>query len=1025
MMKNDDVAIIQRVLAGDETAFTELVKKYQKPVQALAWRKVGDFHIAEDITQDTFIKVHQRLSTLKNQNQFCGWLYVITTRLCATWLRKNRIQTEPLEDSDTSMIHEDVYSRHITEDRHKAIVEAQRETVRKLLAKLKESERTVMTLHYLGEMTIEEISRFLGVSGSTIKSRLRRARQRLQKEEPMIREALEHFQISPNLTDNIMQEIARVKPTPSSSKPFLPWAAAASTAVLIALMLGIGNQHLARIQIPYSLDTQSEMSVELVEAPIVQDIIVEPEVRNQIGSTNAVGKSDTPKQNPDEVLLAAAETEGEDKGSLSKQWIPGKVPGISGWVRTLFLTTDGKIYLLDNSDNIYKSEIDGLGWEQVYNLRSFQNFLNIDQRRNEIPITEYNDTLYMILDHEIFASTDGGETWNSVGKCPEGFFVDLAIIDGTFYLASQDRVFSSKDSGKTWKVIDEGFKVKGVVMSLDTLQNTLFLRTNIGLHNTELFRLDVDRWQPVQYPMADNTHIRSFAGTDNILYITAVLKDKIKLINLNNISQLLWVFRSTDNGNSWTEITPKNAESILDIKPFLEFKPLASLVAKKNTILIISHYGTHVIRSIDTGNTWTEENPSEISNKSGSVLNAVAINDSTFYIYGNSGIYRTFDGGISWSRYNTQPKSGLYNLTFVSRGKEQNTTGTLYAMTKEEVFKSMDKGKSWHVVNPEKGFEIDIFDEIVIPTLSRIVESDGTLYAKCQSPFTPKIVALYKISDTRKTLIPIQDMPIFDSRNLYELLNKQKMILPQEGILAAAKMLVKGSDMSYIEQLQKSSVGATQFFKQLAMAHHGQLDMIRRRGLEGVFAVSGNIFYMEYNFKLFRWEPGDTEWYDTGQEETVMFTMELLKKDLKLSVSGNTVYIGKRDGKLMGSFDKGTNWIDFTLALPFPVNNYNQILAAGTTVYVATDAGVATSENGKNWQTLVDAEGTNLVMEHLAVDEDILYGVTEKSGIYRLKNGIWEQVVAEIPDNINSIAVDGVNLYVGTQNQGMLHYTLQ
>ncbi len=49
-MKNNDVELIRRILAGDETAFAELLKKYQKPVHALAWRKIGDFHIAEDIT---------------------------------------------------------------------------------------------------------------------------------------------------------------------------------------------------------------------------------------------------------------------------------------------------------------------------------------------------------------------------------------------------------------------------------------------------------------------------------------------------------------------------------------------------------------------------------------------------------------------------------------------------------------------------------------------------------------------------------------------------------------------------------------------------------------------------------------------------------------------------------------------------------------------------------------------------------------------------------------------------------------
>ncbi len=1003
-MKNADIELLQRILDDDEAAFAELVNKYQKQVHALAWRKIGDFHIAEEITQDTFLRVYQRLHTLNDLNLFSGWLYVITANLCASWLRKKRIQTQPLEDIEDTMSEADVYSEHVAEERIKTDAETQREVVKKLLEKLKESERTVMTLHYLGEMTVEEISKFIGVSAGTIKSRLQRARNRLQKEETMIREALEHFQISPNLTDNIMQEVARLKPTPSGSKPLIPWAVAASTAVLIALMLGIGNQHLARFQIPYSLDAQSEMSVELVEAPIVQDIIVEPEVRNQIGSTNAGGKSDTPSQNPNEILLAAAETEGEDKGAVSKQWIPGKVPGISEWVRNMIPATDRKIYLLDFSDNLYKTAIDGSEWEQVFNLRSFLN-----DAVDNIPIAEFNDTLYIIISNEILASTDGGETWNSVGECPKGIFIDLAVMDGTFYLASEQGVFSSKDSGKTWIAMNKG--LKGEVISLELLQNTLFLRTNKGL-----YRFDVDRWQPVQHPVAGITHIRSFAGTDNILYIIAVLNE-VKL-NKDNIGQIWWLLRSTDKGKSWTEITPKNAQSILGHEPF-EDEPLASLVAKKNTVLIIGWYSGGVIRSIDTGNTWTLVDPSGISEIPESVQNAVAINDSTFYIYGQSGIYRSFDAGMSWSRYNTQPKSGLYNLTFVNRGKEHNTTGTLYAMTREELFKSRDEGKSWHVVKPEKGFKIDI------PTLSRIVESGGTLYAKCQSTFFPEILTMYRLSDTRKTLIPIQGMPVFDSRNLYELLEKEEIIQPNEGIAAVAKMLAKGSDKSYIEQLQKSSVGATQFFKQLALAHRGQSTMIRKRGLDGVFAVSGNIFYMEYNFKLFRWEPGDTEWYDTGQEETVMFRWDLLNEDLKLAVSGNTVYVGKRDGKLMGSFDKGTNWIDFTSALPFPVNHYKQILVAGTTVYVATDAGVCTSENGKNWRTITDAEEANLIMERLAVDGNTLYGATKDTGIYRLKNGNWEQIVSEIPDNVTSLAVGGNTLYVSTETQGMLHYTLE
>ena len=118
-MKNEDVELIRRFLADDEAAFAELVKKHQKPVHALAWRKIGDFHTAEEITQDAFLIVYQRLHTLKDPNLFSGWLYVITTHLCATWLRKKRIQTQPLEDVETKMLNGDAYSQHITEERSK------------------------------------------------------------------------------------------------------------------------------------------------------------------------------------------------------------------------------------------------------------------------------------------------------------------------------------------------------------------------------------------------------------------------------------------------------------------------------------------------------------------------------------------------------------------------------------------------------------------------------------------------------------------------------------------------------------------------------------------------------------------------------------------------------------------------------------------------------------------------------------------------------------------------------------------
>ena len=187
-MRNDDVALIQRILSGDETAFASLVRKYQKQIHAFAWRKIGDFHIAEDIMQEAFLQVYQKLETLEDPMRFSKWLYVIVDRLCIAWCRKNRLQTEPLEDPDTTKIETEAYSQFVAMKNAHTFAEARRDLVENLLAKLQESSRTAITLHYFKGMTYAEIGNFLGVSEGTIKSRIRRARQQLKKYELMIQE---------------------------------------------------------------------------------------------------------------------------------------------------------------------------------------------------------------------------------------------------------------------------------------------------------------------------------------------------------------------------------------------------------------------------------------------------------------------------------------------------------------------------------------------------------------------------------------------------------------------------------------------------------------------------------------------------------------------------------------------------------------------------------------------------------------------------------------------------------------------
>ena len=362
-MKNSDVELICRTLDGDDTAFTQLVRKYQKPVHALAWRKIGDFHIAEEITQDTFLKAYQKLVTLKEPQRFSSWLYVIAARHCVAWLRKKRLLTQSLEETSPGQLERATYSGYVVEENERTSAETQREVVKKLLAKLQESERTIITLYYFSEMSSAEIGEFLGVSANTIRSRLRRAQQRLKEEEPMIREALENFQITPHLTEDIMREISRMKPAvPSGSKPLVPWVIAASTLAVIFLMLGVGSQYLARFQKPYSFDAASEMTVELIEAPVVLNIESKPDIRTQFGSAaTASNKSNVSEQKPDEepVLFAAAESDEIVKDYA--QWeLPAKAKARlgKGGINVIEFSPDGAQFAVGSNIGVWLYDIE-------------------------------------------------------------------------------------------------------------------------------------------------------------------------------------------------------------------------------------------------------------------------------------------------------------------------------------------------------------------------------------------------------------------------------------------------------------------------------------------------------------------------------------------------------------------------------------------------------------------------------------------------------------------------------------------
>ena len=348
-MVTDDVQLIRRILSDDDEAFSILVQKYQKSVHALVWRKVNDFHYAEEITQDTFLQAYKKLSTLKNPNQFAGWLYVIANRLCMNWLQRHKPAMQSLEDTPMEEIEESAYNHYAAEQRDAEGTKYRYEIVQKLLSKLPESERTVVTLYYLGEMTAKEISKFLGVSVNTITSRLRRARERLQKDqERLVQEVLGGVQLSSNLTENVMRQIADVKPIPPPvARPLIPWGAFGIATLLIALLLGATGQYLVRFQKPYSFEAVSEPRVELVDTFILLDVDSKPDVRNQVGRATSVDKNVGTGLQTSETPLVS-DTQGNSLRFSTAQWTEkADMPTVRSDFSTCVV--DGKIFVIGGS----------------------------------------------------------------------------------------------------------------------------------------------------------------------------------------------------------------------------------------------------------------------------------------------------------------------------------------------------------------------------------------------------------------------------------------------------------------------------------------------------------------------------------------------------------------------------------------------------------------------------------------------------------------------------------------------------
>jgi RNA polymerase sigma-70 factor (ECF subfamily) len=172
--EDGDVRLAARALSGDAGAWEAIVERHWRSVWNLSRRIVRDQHGAEEITQDTFLVIQERLGEYRGQGALCGWIHTICRRQAFDELRRRgRLAREvSIEDGvDPSgrcvVPAEERWVRHIDLER--------------ALASLEDDEREALLMTAAG-YTSDELGQMLGVAPTTIRSRRARARTRLTRE---------------------------------------------------------------------------------------------------------------------------------------------------------------------------------------------------------------------------------------------------------------------------------------------------------------------------------------------------------------------------------------------------------------------------------------------------------------------------------------------------------------------------------------------------------------------------------------------------------------------------------------------------------------------------------------------------------------------------------------------------------------------------------------------------------------------------------------------------------------------------
>ena len=174
---DEDILLIQATIRGSRPAFQQLVERYQHFVFTIAFKMLRSREEAEEVAQDVFLKVYKTLGSYEKKAKFSTWLYTVTYRTAIDTARKKQLWTDSIDDDAHFLQIEDAEDNPLQEMQQSDL----QSQIQLIINRLKPEDATLITLFYLNEKTIKEISDITDLTETNIKTKLHRIREGLRE----------------------------------------------------------------------------------------------------------------------------------------------------------------------------------------------------------------------------------------------------------------------------------------------------------------------------------------------------------------------------------------------------------------------------------------------------------------------------------------------------------------------------------------------------------------------------------------------------------------------------------------------------------------------------------------------------------------------------------------------------------------------------------------------------------------------------------------------------------------------------